>query len=121
VDTILKASVEQIKLLNTETTLYTDGSAAEGTRNGGAAVIVTSGNPEDPIVQEVLKIKGATHTCSYAEESSAMMSAANWIADNTMHHTGPATEVGIVTDSQSLCKALLSRNPDVDPIRQELN
>ena len=121
VDTILKASIAQIRKLDTKTTLYTDGSAAGGTRKGGAAFVVTSGTPDDPTVEEVVRIKGASHTCSYAEEESAMMSAAKWISTEMMLHPAPETAVSIVTDSQSLCKALLSRNPDVDPLRQELN
>jgi len=66
---ILQASIEQIKSLNTATTLYIDGSYASGTRNGGAAIIITRGQPEEPLILDEIKLKGAKSTCSNDEQN----------------------------------------------------
>ena len=54
---------------------YTDGSASRGTRNGGAAAVVTTGSPLQPEVVTTIKMKGRTFTSSYEEEAAAMESA----------------------------------------------
>ena len=47
-----------------EFVIYTDGSAAEGTRDGGSAVVVTTGDPREPEVVQAIKIRGRTLTSS---------------------------------------------------------
>ena len=112
VDLLLSRSLHQIDNIGAAITIYTDGSADAGTSRGGAAVVVTTGPAADP---EVIRIKGAKHTCSYDEEKTAMSEAISWIAQQQQQQ-----EVCIVTDSQSLCMALLNRNPEVDPLRAAL-
>ena len=59
--------------------IYTDGSAAEGTRNGGAGLVVTRGSPADPEVLHSASIKGRAITSSFEEEREAFVAALNWI------------------------------------------
>ena len=42
--------------------VYTVGSASGGTRNGGAAAVVTRGSPDQPEVVAIIKAKGRTFT-----------------------------------------------------------
>ena len=48
--------------------IYTDGSASRGTRNGGAAAVVTRGSPLQHEVLTAIKTKGRTFTSSYEEK-----------------------------------------------------
>ena len=52
--------------------VYTDGSASGGTKNGGAAAVVTRGSPLQPDVVTIIKTKGRTFTSCYEEEAAAM-------------------------------------------------
>ena len=79
-------------------------------------MVVTTGPPDDLTILEEIKIKGAKITCSYDEELTAMQSAINWIRENCSNQ-----RVSVVTDSQSLCRALLNRSPDVDSLRALLS
>ena len=89
--------------IDAEYVLYSDGSAAGGVEQGGAGVAVTFGDPENPTVIDTLTKRGSTLTCSYNEEETAMHMAVDWIDD----HCITDTRVAIITDSQSLCEALL--------------
>ena len=79
--------------------VYTDGSASGGTRNGGAAAVVTRGCPYQPEVVTIIKAKGCTFTSSYEEEAAAMVSALSWTRTNANHHS---FTVLFCTDSKSL-------------------
>ena len=94
--------------------IYTDGSAVGGCREGGAAAVVQM--LTDPPRTEVVKVKGAGFTSSFEEESHAMLAAANWIDENCDARSNAL----ILTDSQSLCRALLGASFDVDNIRMAL-
>ena len=59
---------------------------------------------------------GASLACSFAEEASAMHLAADWIETNCHG----SKNVLIVTDSQSLCGALLRHGEDVAELRSRL-
>ena len=83
---------------------------------GGAAFVVTEGNPESPQRLASEGRKGALYTCSYEEEVEAMKMAATWIKDNC----DTKETIQICTDSQSLCMALQSYNSETDPIREIL-
>ena len=52
--------------------------------------------------------KGARLTCSYDEEFRAMEMALDWLQE---YCTEPAV---IITDSQSLCEAILGDNSNLD-------
>jgi ribonuclease HI len=111
------AAIARIRELNSDLTIYTDGSATAGTRRGGAGVVVTQGDPESPICIETIMEKGAPHTSSYEEEHSAMKSALKWIGEKGNEFTS----ILICTDSQSLCKALHGSNDEVDDLSLPLS
>ena len=79
--------------------IYTDGSASEGTHfRGSAAMVVTQGDPENPVTIDEQKTKGRILTSSYEEEKEAMDSAIKWLEKNTVEEHD---KVLICTDSQS--------------------
>ena len=96
-------------------TIYTDGSASAGTRNGGATAIVSMGSPTQPTVVNTIKIKGRAFTSSYEEKITAMEAALQWTYTNA---NSVQTSILICTDSQSLCETLSSCNPRTASIRQ---
>ena len=98
--------------------VYTDGSASGGTRNGGAAAVVTRGSPYQPEVVTIIKAKGRTFTSSYEEEAAAMVSALSWTRTNANHHS---FTVLFCTDSKSLCEALISSHPRTFSIRNSIS
>ena len=65
------ATNEFIRRTNATYTIYTDGSASEGTQDGGSAVVVTTGTQEDTNVLATLKLRGRLLTSSYEEEFHA--------------------------------------------------
>ena len=88
---------------NSTITIYTDGSATGGTRNGGAAAVVTRGDPANPEVLQTLQQRGRTQTSSYEEEFMAMEMALRWVLkfSNNIDDS-----ILICTDSQCLCNVL---------------
>ena len=106
----------RIRELQVEYVLYSDGSAAGGVENGGAGVVVTFGDPEDPTVVDTLMKRGSALTSSYNEEHTAMHVALDWIGD----HCTEDTRVAIVTDSQSLCVALLGHGHEIKDLRRRI-
>ena len=109
-------SYARIRAIDAEYVLYSDGSASAGVSEGGAGVVVTFGNPEDPVVIDTLTKRGSALTSSYNEESTAMDIALDWISE----HCSPDTRVAIVTDSQSLCEALQGFGQDIKELRSKL-
>ena len=73
------ATLMRIREFESDWVLYTDGSASAGTKDGGAGVIITRGDPAAPDIFHTIQVKGAPQTSSYEEEVSAMNEAANWI------------------------------------------
>ncbi len=59
-------------------TVYTEGSATAGTKDGGAGVILTCGDPGDPTIFNRSQLRGAALTSSFAEEATAMQLALEW-------------------------------------------
>ena len=98
--------------------VYTDGSASGGTRNGGAAAVVTRGSPYQPEVITIIKAKGRTFTSSYEEEAAAMVTALSWTGTNANHHS---FTVLFCTDSKSLCQALMPSHPRTFSIRNSIS
>ena len=76
----LLASCKAIEEAGQTVTIYTDGSAAAGTRDGGAAAVITSNDPVDPQEGQAIRVKGAAFTSSCEEETRAMVAAAGWVA-----------------------------------------
>ena len=98
--------------------IYTDGSSSAGTRNGGAAAVVTRGSPLQPDVVTTIKTKGRTFTSSYEEEAAAMESALSSTLTNANHHS---ITILICTDSKSLCEAFISSHPRTPSIHNFIN
>ena len=100
--TLLTDTVDTIAAAGeVEITIYTDGSAESGYKNGGSAAVVTSGPATDPVKITSITRKGRSFTSSYETGVKAMLLAVGWIecSDNQ----GPFI---ICTDSQSTLTAL---------------
>ena len=104
----LEKNLEHILSYQVDYTIYTDGSASAGTRNGGVAAIISTGSPTQPTLVSTIKIKGRAFTGSYEEEIAAMEAALPWTYTNA---NWVQSSILICTDSQSLCEALSSCNP----------
>ena len=89
-----------------EVTIYTDGSAEEGTSNGGSGMVVTTGPPENPTIIDTIKTRGRPHTSSFEEELEAMRTACSWLHSHPQYW-----RVLVCTDSKSLCDSMASTNP----------
>ena len=98
--------------------IYTDESASEGTHFGGSAMVVTEGDPENPVTIDKIKTKGRIITSSYEEEKEAMDSAIKWLEKNTVEEHD---KVLICTDFQSLTAALDNKSPDVASLCRRLD
>ena len=105
-------AIERLEALDGEWTIYTDGSADAGFKDGGSAAVVTRGGPLAPITEHVIMKKGAARTSSYEEEDQAMRDAIAWVRENGH----PDQRIVIATDSQSLCSALQNRSPEVNAL-----
>ena len=113
-----QCSLSTIASYQADYVIYTDGSASGGTRNGGAAAVVTRGSPLQPDVVTTIKTKGRTFTSSYEEEAAAMKTALSWTLTNANHHS---ITVLFCTDSKSLCEALISSHPRTFSIHNSIN
>ena len=116
-DRIWDAATLRINEVNARYNIYTDGSASAGVSEGGAGVVVTTGDSITPTVLTTLQEKGAKITCSYEEEKRALEMALDWIQKNLKD----AETAAIYTDSQSICTALLSQTPYLDELRVRIN
>ncbi len=85
--------IQTIRCLVGQLTVYTDGSASAGTKDGGAGVIVTCGDPAAPTILHQSHPRGAGFTSSFAEEAAAMQVAMEWA---TTYH--PEYSLTICTD-----------------------
>ena len=70
----------------------------------------------NPPISETLMAKGAPFTSSFEEECTALELALQWIKDNCNSSSRPL----IVTDSQSMCRALVGFDNSVDHLRSAL-
>ena len=77
-------------------------------------MVVTRGAAANPTVIETIKMKGAALTSSYEEETQAAECAIRWICQNA--DIDNSHSVTIATDSQSLCKALLTHNSEINQL-----
>ena len=97
--------------------IYTDGSATDVTRIRGAAKVASEGDPEHQEYLDYMKKNGTLYTCSYEEELEAIRLAAAWIVQNR----DAEESITICKDSQSLCLAMKSHNPETDDIWECFN
>ena len=82
--------------------VYTDGSAVDSVRLGGAGMVATRGDVENPeVIEERMRVAGGI-TSSYQAELFALWEAMLWLTENrTMWQSAL-----VVSDSQSGLKAL---------------
>ena len=113
-----QCSLSTIASYQADYVIYTDESASGGTRNRGAAAVVTRGSLLQPDVVTTIKTKGRTFTSSYEEEAAAMKTALSWTLTNANHHS---ITVLFCTDSKSLCEALISSHPRTFSIHNSIN
>ena len=103
-----------------EITIYTDGSAEIGCKNGGSAAVVTLDPATDPVKITSITRKGRRLTSSFETEMTAMILAVVWIKNR--ENQGPFI---ICTDRQSTLIALqspgLSDGLDLAETRRILN
>ena len=98
--------------------IYTDGSASRGTRNGGAAAVVTRGLPLQLDVITTIKTNGRTSASSYEEETAAIESALTCTLTNASY---PSISILFCIDRKSLCEALISSHPRTFSIHNSIN
>ena len=82
--------------------VYTDGSAVEGVRCGGAAAVVTTGEPVSPVRVEVLRRAAGVLSSSFQAEVRALGLALEWLWD----HESEWSRVVLVSDSLSALGAV---------------
>ncbi len=67
-----KTCLRTICLLAGTLTVYMDGSATAGTKDGGAGVNVTWDDPVDPTIRHRSYLRGAAFISSFAKEAAAL-------------------------------------------------
>ena len=82
-------------------TIYTDGPASAGTRNGSTEAVVTRESSVQPEMVTTIKTKIRTFTSSYKQEVDAMEAAAKQV---------PMPTILFCMDSKSLWESLISSN-----------
>ena len=113
-----RCSLSTIASYQADYTIYIDGSVSRGTRNGGAAAVVTKGSPTQPEVVTIIKTKGRTFTSSYEEEAAAMESALSLTSTHVNHSS---ISILFCTDSKSLLEAFILSNPRTCSIHHSIN
>ena len=111
-------ATETIRNIDATWTIYTDGSAKDGTRDGGSAMVVTTGDPLDPQTIFSETIRGRMLTSSFDEEKEALGAAVRWLEDNTPNNSDKGL---ICTDSQALTSALANDSREVSNITRKLD
>ena len=115
--TIQRAALRRTRELGAQYNIFTDGSAREGIADGGAGLVVTTGEIDKPTIIDTLLERGAPLTCSFEEERRAMQMALKWVEK----HLTADNSVAVFTDSQSLCMALLGNHSSLDTMRNHIN
>ena len=115
------ATISWINEFNPDIMIYMDGSASAGCRKGGSAVVVTTGDAECPVQEDVIRRRGASHTSSYEEEHQAMWDVVEWLKRQEWEEWQESLKVMVCTDSQSMCKALLEGSAGLEELTQALN
>ena len=111
-------ATEMIRNIDSTWTIYTDGSANDGTRDGGSAMVVTTGDPLDPQTIFSETIRGRMLISSFDEEKEALGAAVRWLEDNTPNNSDKGL---ICTDSQALTSALANDSREVSNITRKLD
>ena len=115
-DLVVQAAAKKaVELYSGDVLIYTDGSAVKGYLDGGSAAIIYLSHTDPPRTESILK-RGAAYTSSFEEECEALRSALTWIIQNCNSRSRPH----ILSDSQSVCSALLGFDHSVDDLRSLL-
>ena len=92
------------ELGTTDLIVYTDGSAVEGVRCGGAGVVVTRGDPERPERVAECAFAAGMVTSSYQAELRALLEALRWL----LQHVDEWERVVVVSDSMAALSGVKS-------------
>ena len=111
-------ATETIRNIDATWTIYTDGSAKDGTRDGESAIVVTTGDPLDPQTIFSETIRGRMLTSWFDEAKEALGAAVIWLEDNNPNNSDKGL---ICTDSQALTSALANDSREVSNITRELD
>ena len=111
-------SLTHIESYHADYVIYTGGSASEGTRNGGAAAVVTGGSSLLPDVLATIQTKGRSFTSSNQEETAVIEPALTWTSTNANHLS---ITILICTNSRSLCEAFMSSNLRISSVHGTIN
>ena len=114
---IRKAALNRARELDTQYNIFTDGSAREGIADGGAGLVVTTGEMENPTIIDTRLERGAPLTCSFEEEKRAMQMTLSRIEK----YLTAEISVAVFTDSQYLCMALIGDRSSLDTVRYRIN
>ena len=115
-DLVVQAAAKRaVELYYGDVLIYTDGSADQGYLEGGSAAVIYLSLTDPPRTESILK-RGAAFTSSFEEECEALRSALKWIIENCDSRSRPH----ILSDSQSMCSALLGYDHSVDDLRSLL-
>ncbi len=79
-------------------------------------MVATVGDRADPVITHTPKARGAELASSYEEEKAALPLALDWARANC-----PTERLLILSDSQSLLKAIRSDAHDTQSVRQRLD
>jgi hypothetical protein len=82
-ETLKADALNTLRMIVADATIYTDGSAAEGVREGGSAAVVSKGSPKDPVMERVYRRKGVARTSSFETEAGALHLALDWAVDDS--------------------------------------
>ena len=105
-----EAALSRLRELGTtDLVLYTDGSAVEGVRRGGAGVVVTCGDPSEPERVESCSFAAGLLTSSYQAELCALLEALKWLSARPTVWE----RVVVASDSQAALTALRSASGGV--------
>jgi len=88
--------------------VYTDGSAKEGSRDGGAAAVVTRGGADQPVLVEVRREAAGKVTSSFQAEVRALRLALEWLEEAGEQEWRVAV---VASDSQAGLMAVKGAGP----------
>ena len=77
-EVLLADALRTIRSYRPDVTFYTDGSATGGLTQGGSAIVLPTGDPQTPNVQEVRHQKGPEFTTSFETEAWALLRVGEW-------------------------------------------
>ncbi len=118
--------LQTIRLLAGQFTVYTDGSASAGTKDGGEGVIVTRGDSADPTILHWSHLRGAAFTSSFIGRSCCQATRIGMdhrqpprAITHNLHRQSIATQgngTSVASDPLSKITPQRSTGPDNPPV-----